>query len=102
MFDLATLADSCCVYQRDRQTIEFDHCVCRVARRTGDGTHNRTFFSDQLIQQTGLARVRFPDDSDLDAVIFLFRFLFWEGRYERVEQIACSCPMHSGDRVWLT
>ena len=54
MFDLAALADAGRVDQGDRQAIEFDFRIGRVARGAGDRADNRALFSDQLIQQTRL------------------------------------------------
>lgn len=101
MFDLA-LADSRCVDQRDLQAIHVNFCVGRAARRTRDGTDNGALFADQLIQQAGLAGVGFADDGDLNAIVFLLRGLFGKSGYQRIEQIACPCPVYGGNRIWFT
>src|SRR5918994_258594 len=101
MFDLAALADAGCVDQRNRQVIEVDLCVCRVARGAGNWTDDRAFFSHQLIQEAGFARVWFADDRDLDAVIFLFRFLWRKSGDQGIEQVTRPCAVNSRNSVWL-
>ncbi len=86
-----------CVDQRDFQSVHIYLCIGCVPGRTGDGTDNGAFLADQLVQQTGFARVRLADNRDLDAVILLFLLLLGEGCHQRVEQVAGPCPVHRGN-----
>ena len=99
--DLAALADARRVDQRDLQPVHFDLGVGCIARRPGDRADDRPLLPDQLVQQAGLAGVRFTDDGDLDAFIFLFGGLLWESSHQRVEQVTGPGPVHRRDRIGL-
>ncbi len=99
MFDLAALADAGRIDQGDFQAVHIDLCIGRIPCRAGDGTDDGAFLADQLIQQAGFAGVRLAHHRDLDAVVFLLRFLFGEGGHQRVEQVAGPGAVHGGDGI---